>query len=212
MKHINIPHRPGSTLIELLIYLAIVGGVLAAILPLLFSATETRVLQKTISTVEQNGTQILQNITAQVRGAERILSPAIGQAGQVLVLQTESESTNPTIIGLSSGSIILIEHSTRELISSEQVGVADLVVRNTSTSATQQSVSISFRISRTIRLQQPHSYGQRFETLVNLLPNDRPVGDRCGCLLLGCQGNNTYAWQVCDDWSCLEATTHMQCP
>jgi type II secretory pathway pseudopilin PulG len=202
----------GTTLVELLIYLAVVGLVLAVAMPMLFSATENRLLQQTISIVEQNGTQVLENASLRIHHAERILDPPMGMTGSVLTMQTGSGSTNPTIIGVSSGSIVIIEHATQEPISSSQVAVQDFVVRNTSTSASRQSVKISFRLSRTIRLQAPHSYAQNFEETVSLLPNDVPQGDACGCPEPSCEGGNIYDWQVCENGSCLFASTPLQCP
>lgn len=212
MKKFYHSSHPGTTLIELLLFLAILSIIVGTALPMLFSATENRLLQQTISIVEQNGTQVIQNTGLKIRQAERVLSPAIGQTGSVLALQTASGALNPTIIGLSSGSIVLVEHTTRELVSSPQVAVQDFEVRNTSTSETRQSVTVSFRVSRTIRLQQPHSYAQRFEFVVNLLPDDVATGDECGCIPPYCQGNNVYAWQVCQSSTCLSASTQLQCP
>ena len=196
--------RPGTTLIELLIFVALISLIVALALPLLFSSTEHRMLQQTVSIVEQNGTQILQNVTLRARRSERILKPLPGQTGSVLALQTGSGATNPTLIGLSSGAIVIVEHKTRETVSSPQVAVQDFIVRNTSTSAGRQSLQISFRIARTIRLQMPHSYTQYFEAGIALLPD--------GCELPACSGANRYQWQVCETGVCLTATTPLQCP
>ena len=115
--------RRGTTLIELLIYLGVLSLIVSVALPLLFSATESRLLQQTISIVEQNGTQVLQNVTLRIRHGERILDPPMGETGSVLALQTGSGTTNPTIIGTSSGSVYIIEYATRERISSPQVAI-----------------------------------------------------------------------------------------
>ena len=132
--------------------------------------------------------------------------------GSVLALQTGSGATNPTLIGLSSGAIVIVEHKTRETVSSPQVAVQDFIVRNTSTSAGRQSLQISFRIARTIRLQMPHSYTQYFEAGIALLPDDETTGAACGCELPACSGANRYQWQVCETGVCLTATTPLQCP
>ena len=204
--------RPGTTLVELLIFLAILVMVIGMILPILFSTTENRMLQQTIATVEQNGAQVMQTIELRVRDSERILDPAIGATGSVLTLQTGSGTTNPTIIGIYSGSLIVIRQSSKQTISSLQVAIQNFVVRNTSISVARQSVSISFRVSRTIRLQQPHSYARQFEGGFNLLPDDVTSGNRCGCGAPKCQAAVTYQWEVCSGTSCLLASTPLQCP
>lgn len=204
--------RPATTLIELLIFMAILGMVIAITLPLLFSATENRLLQTTISIVEQNGAQILGNVSQRIRSSEKIISPAAGSTGSVLVLQTASGATDPTIIGMNSGSLVIIEHLLRETVSTEQVAVTHFVVRNTSTSATRQSVSISFTVSRTIRLQMPHSYVRSFETTISLLPSDVTVGNTCGCSAPLCGTNDDYSWEVCENGGCYWVDTTLECP
>ena len=204
--------RRGATLVELLIFVGILGIVIGAVLPILFSASENRVLQQTISIVEQNGTQVMQNIALRVRHAERVLGPVSGAQGSVLALQTASGSISPTIIGTATGRIIIIERSTQETVSSEQVAVEDFRVRNTSVSATRQSVHISFRVSRTIRLQQPKTYSQRFEATMTLLPDDRTQGNPCNCDPPVCSGTNTYSWEICDYPVCGTASAPLVCP
>lgn len=202
--------RPGTTLIELIIFLAIMAMVASLTIPMLFTAAENRVLQQTISVVEQNGTQVIQNVGLKVRNAEKILYPPAGQVGKYLVLQTGSGGTNPTIIGVLSGAIVIIQHTIKETVSTEQVGINEFRVRNTSTSTTSQSVAISFRVSRTIRLQQPHSYTQRFDTIIGLLPDERQVG-ACNCPPAACVGGTTIQWYVCDTPICQEGLTTLDC-
>jgi type II secretory pathway pseudopilin PulG len=203
--------RAGVTLIELIIFIAIMGMVIAVALPLLFASTENRLLQQTMATVEQNGTQVIQNAGIYIRHAERVLSPAMGQTGSLLVLQTNSGSTHPTIIGFLSGSILIVQRATKEVISSPQVAIQDFIVRNTSTSPENQSVTISFRVSRTIRLEMPHSYAQYFESTFTLFPDDIEDGG-CECMPPVCASDNRYAWQVCDGSNCLSASAQIKCP
>ena len=125
------------------------------------------------------------------------------------MLQTGSGSTNPTIIGTISGSVVIIQRNLKETITTEQVGIDEFRVRNTSTSATAQSVAVSFVASRTIRLQSPRSYTQRFDSTFGLLPDDAPVG-ACNCPPAAC-ASNAVTWYVCDTGICEEATTALEC-
>lgn len=212
MNAFSFRRHPGTTLIELLLFLGILSLVASLTLPILFATTENKLLQQTISIVEQNGTQVIQNVTYAVRHAERIVSPPAGQTGSYLALQTGSYDTNPTIIGVFSGSVLIIKHALQETLSTEQVGVTDFEVRNTSVSANRPSALVTFRMSRTIRLQQPHSYAQSFETLIGIPPNDVPVGADCGCGAPTCSAADSLTWQVCEDSGCAEVTTDLQCP
>lgn len=203
-------HRSGTTLVELLLYIAILAVVSVMILPLLFAATEARLLQQTESLVEQNGTQVLQVIARRVQAAERVLDPIRGGTGTVLALQMGSGSLNPTIIGVSSGALVVISHTQKQVITSSQVAIEQFTVRNTSASTTRPSVSISFTMSRAIRLQTPRVYRRTFQLSLLLPPMDRPIGNSCGCALPGCNGANQYSWQVCDN-TCLTSSTTLLC-
>lgn len=185
------------------------GIVVSLTLPMMFMAAENRLLQQTISIVEQNGTQIIQNISLKIRNAETIISPAAGQTGKILVLQTGSGGTNPTIIAVQSGSVAIIQHALLEAISNEQVAVSDFRIRNVSTSSTSQSVAVSFTVSRTIRLQMPRIYTQRFEATFGLLPDDVLTGS-CNCPTPACTAD-MLEWYVCDTGICQYASTNLDC-
>lgn len=204
--------KGGASLIELLVFLAILAVVVASALPMLFASAENRMLQQTVAIVEQNGTQALQDIALTVRRAERILHPPAGETGSFLALQMSSGALHPTIVGVYSGSVIIVEHTTRERITSPQVAIQEFVVRNTSTADDRPSVALSFSVSRTIKLQLPRSYMQRFETALTLLPHDRAVGNPCNCSPPTCLFTNILGWQVCQSSSCVSATTPLQCP
>jgi len=208
----RLSSRRGVTLIELLLFVAIFAIVAFATLPLIFSATENRLMQQSVALVEQNGLQALQQI-ARLTQSERVLDPLPQHSGVVLAFQSGSGATNPTIIGMLSGSLVVIRHATRQVITSPQVAVDSLQVWNTSTSATRQSFRISFRVSRAIRLQASRTYERTFEGAFTLPPADAPKGAVCGgvaCEAPACAGT-IYAWQVCEHGVCADAQTSLPC-
>lgn len=209
MRNVLLRHRPGATLVELLIFLAIMSMIVGLALPMMFTAAENRLLQQTVSVVEQNGTQALQNAGLKIRNAETIAYPSAGQTAAYLVLQTGSGGTNPTIIGTLSGSVVIIQRSVKETITTEQVGIDEFRVRNTSTSTNAQSVALTFLATRTIRLQSPRSYSQRFDATYGLLPDNAQTGF-CNCPPVSCS-SNVITWYVCDIGVCQEASTALDC-
>ena len=212
MEHIPSLHwrtqnRAGVTLIEMLLFLAIMGLMASAIIPLLFSVTESRQRQDAIALVEQNGAQVLQEIIRTVQSAERIIGPPMGGTGFILALQTDSGATNPTIIARNSGSIMMVRGRSRHVLSSELVGVTHFAVDNTSTAEDRQSVAISLDMRRMIRLHQPLVYTSHFDAVINLYPDDTASGDSCGCIAPFCDAETgTYVWQICVNGVCVPYT------
>lgn len=204
--------RSGTTLIELLIFLGILGIVIGTILPTLMLSNENRSLQQTASIVEQNGAQLIEHIGRHIRQAERIVVPAIGSTGSVLVLQTESGTTNPTILGIGSGTLVVIQRANKLDLSTPQVAVSNLVFRNTSTSVTRQSVLVTFRITRTIRLQSPHTYQRDYRIVYSLYPDDVTATSVCTCATPYClAGGDNFLWNICNP-DCDLVTTQLDCP
>jgi len=203
--------RDGTTLVELLLFMTIVALVGASILPIFYASTDNRLLQQTIAIVEQNGTQLLQNVSYRIRNAERVLDPPLGETGSVLALQTGSGAIDPVLIGINSGSLVILRHTTKQYLSASQVALQDFVVRNTSTSTTRNSVMISFRVSRTIRLRAPRTYSKTYTALFTLPPVDSPADSGCSCTPPTCSGTNRYAWDICQEGTCYSAETDLDC-
>lgn len=214
MKRALRAHR-GTTLVELLLYLGILAIVAVLTIPLFFATAENRMLQQTIALVELNGTQAVQIATLHIRSAERVLYPPRGETGSFLVLQYADEALSPVIIGVDDGRMAVIEHTSREMITSTQVAVQDFTVRNTSASDAHPSVALTFRVSRTIRLEQPRTYERMFDTGVSLFPADLPADRACACNLPFCEDASTVRWEVCQDvfgeMRCRYATTSLVC-
>lgn len=205
------PHlRSGFTMIELLIFIAIFSLVAVVMVPMLYATVETRMRQQTIELVEDNANQALQHIERRIRNAERIIYPAMGSTGSVLVLQMASGSINPTIIGVQTGALVVIERDVVRKLTSSQVAVLHFVARNTSPAADTPSIFSSFTVSRTIRLQMPHTYTRYFENAALLHPADAPVGD-CGCSSASCS-SNLMTWYLCSGGSCSERQDTFACP
>lgn len=175
------------------------------VIPLLFNATESRQRQDAIALVEQNGAQVLQAVVQRIRSAERIIDPPAGGTGIILALQTESGATNPTIIAMHSGSIIMVQGRERRILTSSLIGVTSFTVDNTSSSEDKQSVAIAFGLRRIIRLHQPLTYDAYFDTVVTLQPDDEVGAVGCGCPDPYCDesGSGIYVWGWCNEGVCV---------
>lgn len=211
--------RPGVTFVEVLIFVAILSIVGTIMIPLLFASTENRLLQESISIVEHNGSQILQAFGTSIRGAEAIkdppscrTSPSTCKKPQLL-LQMSSGALNPTAFGVATGTLLLIQGMNQQDLSSSQVSVSDFWVQNTSVSGTGQSVSVTFTLTRSLRLAAPRVYSKKFEALFTLYPKNTSAGDiwtAPGCAVVTC-ANGRYFWPVMVSGSCEQGQTVMTC-
>lgn len=201
--------RHGVTLVELILFMAIASIMGLAIMPLMFSSTENRLLQESIAHIENNGPQLMQIIGKRVRESERILDPLPGNTSNVLAIQTSSGAISPTIFGVLTGAVIQIEKNVHQTISATEVSVDNFLVRNISNGYS-TGITVSFTLSRSLRLEAPRYYEQAFQSSFTQFPKNSRTGDPCGCALPGCTGTDRYAWQICTS-SCQNAVTQLDC-
>lgn len=96
-------NEQGYTLIELLLYVAIVGVLLAAVTTFFGSTVDARVKNQTINEVNEQATQLMDSITQTVHNATSISSPAAGASGSSLTLVVPTGSLSPTVFDISGG-------------------------------------------------------------------------------------------------------------
>jgi len=194
-------HRPGTSLIELLMFLAFFALCSGVLIGVLVSSSEQRTRQQTIAAVEQEGMQLLQMLTRRMRRAERIAYPAMGESSSALALQLADEAQDPTIIALETGAIKVAEGSSIRTLSSDELTISGLLFQNTSASADAQSATISFTITKIIPLPTAGIYSRAFESLVLLFPDHQRTGNGCGCSTPSCT-DDALSWGVCDGEVC----------
>jgi type II secretory pathway pseudopilin PulG len=97
----------GYTLIELLLYVSLIGILLTSVVTFFSMMLETRVKNESIAEVDQQGTQIMELITQTIRNASSITSPAAGTSGNSLTLAMASAAVNPTVYDMDSTLTVL---------------------------------------------------------------------------------------------------------
>lgn len=103
MRHIPNHHKQqGYTLIELLLYVSLVGIMLVAITTFFGTITDSRVKSMSINEVESQGMALMDSITQSVRNATSITTPATGVTATSLTLAVPTASLSPTIFDTSS--------------------------------------------------------------------------------------------------------------
>lgn len=148
MKNMLFKNNKGFTLVELLLYISIVGAMILSVSAFLPLFMESRVKNQTISEVEQQGTQVLQLITQTIRNAETVTSPSQGVSASSLTLDVVDVAKDPTIFDLS-GSTIRIKEGVGSPISltSSRVTGSSITFHNLSRTSTPGTIRIQFTIS-----------------------------------------------------------------
>jgi hypothetical protein len=202
-------HRPGTTLVELLMFTAFFAVSSSVFIVFFISTSEQRIRQQVISTVEQSGIQLMQTLSNRVRSAERVLGPVAASSGTVLALQLSDESYNPTIMGLSGSQLFVAEANTIKALSADNISLSDFSIYNTSVADARASVLIRFTITQSTEVTVPISYQRTFESAISLFPDDI-ASAQCGCTVPQCNAG-TYEWQYCEEDVCADATVLLPC-
>lgn len=139
----------GFTLVELLLYVAIVGSLLIGITGFYATVIDTRVKTQTINEVNQQGTFMMDYILQTVRNASSITTPAVGATSTNLVLAVPTGSLSPTTFSLNSSVLQVAEGSNAAVaLSNSEVRVSNLSLKNLSRGSTNGIVQVSFIVTR----------------------------------------------------------------
>ncbi len=154
----------GFALIEVLIYVGIIGMVLSASAALVSFANHARAKQAVEREVEDQGRQVLEYILRTARQSTGIISPALGTSDTSLSLSVGISSASPTVIAISGDALYSTEGvSSAVSLTNSNVFVTDFTVQNLSRSDTPGTVRVSFTVSGTVvGGNQPFVYSQTF--------------------------------------------------
>lgn len=143
----------GYTLIELLLYVVIVGTLLTSMTVFFGTVTESRIKNQSISEVNEQGTAAMELILQTIRNANSITAPAIAASGTSLTLTVPTASSSPTVFQLSGTTLQIQEglspNTTTTALTTDDVQVTGLTFKNLTRSGTPGIVQVSFTLSRT---------------------------------------------------------------
>ena len=141
----------GYTLIELLLYVVVVGMLLTSVVSFFGTVTEARVKNQTISEVNDQGTAAMDYITQTIRNATSVSAPATGGVSAAsLTLVVPTGSLSPTVFSLSGTTLQVKEGAAAAIaLTNNEVQISSLSFKNLTRSGTTGVVQVSFVISRT---------------------------------------------------------------
>jgi len=168
-----IKNQKGFTLIEALIYLAIIGGVLAAFLNFSLSISQSRNKTYVVQEVQANNRVALDRITQAIESASgiNIGSSTFDTDPGVLSLSMSSSTLNPTIISLSQndGTLQITEGAGSPVaITSSEVKVTNLQFIRLNQANNRQNIRVFLTVEFNATGDVNFMYSQSLQTAVSL--------------------------------------------
>jgi type II secretory pathway pseudopilin PulG len=166
MAYSRISHQTGYTLIELLLYVSIIGGLLVSVAFFFGVVADSRVKNQTITAVNQQGAAVMDAITQTIHNATSITSPTTGTSGSSLTLVVPTGSQSPTVYSLSGTALQQkLGAAAATSITTTDVQVTSLTFTNLTRTGTNGILRISFTIKYTNPSSRPeYDYQKTFTT------------------------------------------------
>jgi len=160
----------GYTLIELLLYVSVVGSLLITVSYFFATAAEARIKNQSITEVNEQGAAAMEYITQTMRNADSISSPAAGATAAALTVAVPTGSLSPTIFDLSGTTLQVKEGAAAYInLTSSNVQISSLTFKNLTRSGTAGIVQVSFVVTRTNPDNRaPYEYQKTFVSSVAL--------------------------------------------
>ncbi len=170
----NVRNTKGFTLIELLLYVTLTAAMLIAITVFISLFLEARVKNQVIAEVEQQGLQVMHQVTQTVRNAQSITSPAIGSSGASLTMNVVTSGDDPTVFDLSSGAIRIKEGAASAInLTSSRIIASTLNFQNLSRTDTPGVVRVNFTLTHfNAEGRQEYNFEKTFYTSASLRENE----------------------------------------
>lgn len=163
--------QKGFTLIEALVYVALVSGILVAATSFAWNIVNNRTTVFTTQEVEQNGRFIMQKISRIFQEANQINAPSIGAFDSTVEVEMDNGGTEVITI-TQNGPKIEYQYNADPVVelNSDLVEVSNLKFTNfSSASGRTRNIGISFTLSHlNPAARREWSYSENFSTTIEL--------------------------------------------
>ena len=140
--------KKGFTLIEFLIYIAIVGSILVLMTGFFWNIVFGSVKENSYQEIQQNGRFAMTKITQEIKKANEINNPLPGNSADFLSLAMANPDFNPTIFDLNEGELRITQGTTGSFeLTTDRVIVSNLLFTNLSYPDTPGTIRIEMRIN-----------------------------------------------------------------
>jgi len=158
----------GFTLVEMIVYIAIIGIVLVSFINFIISIMNAQAKTYSVQEVQSNGRMVLSLIVPRIRMADDVTSPTEGNFANTLVLNMPNP--NPDLIfTVSSGVLTMAEGvGTPVAVTSNKVNVSNLTFTNLSQPGRRDNIKIELTIEYNNTEDVEYQYDQSWRTSVSL--------------------------------------------
>lgn len=144
--------QSGYTLIELLLYAAMLSMVLMVVVAFFGTTLEARVKNQSITEVNDQAMAVMDYLTRTIHNASSITTPAVGSSGQTLTLAMADTNLNPTIFSLTGTTPTTLQvkegSGAQTPLTNDKVQLSNLSFNNLSRPSTPGIIQITFTLSR----------------------------------------------------------------
>jgi type II secretory pathway pseudopilin PulG len=199
--------RTGTTLLEVMLFLGILSIIATTITAVFIATQDARVLQRSISSLEDAGTQLISTISKTTRRAEVVVSPSTSMTGSVLVLQMASNDEFPTMLARIGSGLVLVQKSETSALLSPNITISSVSFKNIAGG----NVWFTFKLSTIVRTVKTRVYSRTFYGTATLFPDDQSDAGGCGsCPAPSCI-SHAYTWYVCAADVCTQSDVTLPC-
>ncbi len=173
MNKNKIKSQDGFTLIEVIIYITIIGAVLSAFVAYFLSLSNIRNKTYAVQEVQGNVRTVFDVITQKIQSANAVNSSTsvFGSDPGLLSLSMSSGALNPTIIQLDEDNGVLqIKEGLSDYVSitSDEVKVSNLQFTDLTSASTRENIRIEYTIDYATSTDVSFEYGQSIQTAVSV--------------------------------------------
>lgn len=166
-KRFRVTNKSGITLLEVILYLAILSTLVFGIGSFVDLVKNVRVKNQVIAEVDQQALQIIQIITQTIHNAQSISSPTLGQEQSSLVLV--DLNNNFFIFALADDSITIDRGVGAVNLNNDRVLASDLLFKNLSRAGTPDIIQINFTLTYNNDLDnQIYNYSKTYVTATRI--------------------------------------------
>lgn len=160
--------QKGFTLIEVLIYIAIIGIVVSGFIAFALSINSSRAKTYVAQEVQANTRTALDLISQKIRLADNVVSPIEGDSASSLELDMSDPDPN-LIFGVTDGVLGIAEGVGDPIpITSDEVNVSNLTFTNLAVSGERDNIRVEITIEYLGDGSKEYEYSQSLQTAISL--------------------------------------------